>query len=108
MTIQLLNAIKRFKRTFTYKMSLVWASIDSGVNYCNCIWICTQHVLTTEARDVQTRGANGSDTDRIVVKQYPYPFLFFGYGYESDIRQIHTDRISDIRRYIHKYFHNIY
>ena len=40
-----------------------------------------------------TRGANGSDTDRIVVKPYPYPFFFSDTdtdrivdGYGSDIR----------------------
>ena len=57
-----------------------------------------------------SRGANGSDTDRLVVKPYPYLLLFFGYGFGSDIRRMRTDtdRISDIRKYIHKYFHNIH
>ena len=35
---------------------------------------------------METTGANGSDTDWIVVKLYSYLFLFFGYG--SDIRWI--------------------
>ena len=69
----------------------------------------SQEKIISQRVGLLDRGANGSDTDRIVVKPYPYPLLIFGYGYGSDIRRIHTDtdRIADIRRYIHKYFHNL-
>jgi len=50
-----------------------------------------------------TRGAIGSDTDRILPLPYPYPHPTFGYGYgylqmgKNDIC-IRQNRISDINR----------
>ena len=59
--------------------------------------------ILSENKSAVNRGPNGSDTDRIVVKSYPYPFLFFVYGYGSDIRLIHAD--TD---WIHRISVNIY
>ena len=52
-----------------------------------------------------SRGAIGSDTDRILPLPYPYPHPTFGYGYgyeywrmwKNDIR-IRQNQISDINR----------
>ena len=81
------------------------------VSLCCCLGLAGHRSMGCVIMFVAvSRGANGSDTDRIVVKSYPYLLLFFGYGYGSDIRRmrIDKDRISDICKYIHKYFYNVY